>query len=69
MYAIDVFAGAGGMSLGSALSGIPVAAAVELDCHSARTYAANHPDTNLMRLVALLCHACFEGTTLLEGRS
>ena len=48
MYAIDIFAGAGGMSLGSALSGIPVAAAVELDRHSARTYAANHPHTKLM---------------------
>ena len=48
MYAIDIFAGAGGMSLGSVLSGIPVAAAVELDRHSARTYAANHPTTNLM---------------------
>ena len=48
MYAIDVFAGAGGMSLGSVLSGIPVTAAIEVDQHSARTYVANHLHTHLV---------------------
>ena len=48
MYAIDIFAGAGGMSLGSSLSGIPVTAAVELDRHSACTYEANHRNTKLL---------------------
>lgn len=48
VYAIDVFAGAGGMSLGAVMSGIPVVAAVEIDQHSAETYAANHADTKLL---------------------
>lgn len=48
LYAIDVFAGAGGMSLGAIMSGIPVTAAVEIDQHSATTYAANHASTNLL---------------------
>lgn len=48
LYGIDICAGAGGMSLGAVLSGIPVTAAIEMDQHSAHTYAANHADTNLV---------------------
>ena len=48
MYAIDVFAGAGGMSQGALLSGILVTTAIEVDQHSARTYAANHVNTHLI---------------------
>lgn len=44
---IDLFAGAGGMSLGARLAGIDVAFAVEADRHAARTYTANHPETKL----------------------
>ena len=36
------------MSLGAFLSGIPVTAAIEVDHHSARTYAANHSNTHLV---------------------
>lgn len=36
------------MSLGAVLSGMPVTAAIEMDQHSAHTYAANHADTNLV---------------------
>ena len=45
--AVDLFSGAGGMSLGARLAGIHVTLAVESDPHAARTYAANHPRTAL----------------------
>lgn len=45
--AIDLFAGAGGMSLGAQLAGIKVALAVESDPHAARTYTTNHPQTEV----------------------
>jgi DNA (cytosine-5)-methyltransferase 1 len=44
---IDLFAGAGGMSLGARLAGINVLLAVELDRHAAQTYAANHIGTQV----------------------
>lgn len=43
MIGIDLFAGAGGMSLGAVQAGIEVRLAVEADCHAAATYAANFP--------------------------
>ena len=49
MIGIDLFAGAGGMSLGASAAGIEVALAVEVDPHAADTYAHNHPDTALFR--------------------
>src|SRR4051794_19932467 len=45
MIAIDLFAGAGGMSCGAEAAGIKVAMSVESDVHAARTYALNHPST------------------------
>jgi DNA (cytosine-5)-methyltransferase 1 len=47
MIGIDLFAGAGGMSLGASMAGIAVEFAVELDVHAAKTYARNHPATKL----------------------
>lgn len=44
---VDLFAGAGGMSLGAQLAGIHVALAVESDPHAAKTYAASHPGTTV----------------------
>jgi DNA (cytosine-5)-methyltransferase 1 len=44
MVGIDIFAGAGGMSLGAQWAGIKVLAAIEADEHAARTYQRNHPD-------------------------
>lgn len=48
MIGIDLFAGAGGMSLGASDAGIDVKFAVEIDRHAARTYALNHPSTALV---------------------
>lgn len=48
MIGIDLFAGAGGMSLGAKSAGIKIALAVELDKHAAATYKANHNDIRLI---------------------
>ncbi|WP_269813754.1 DNA cytosine methyltransferase [Bowmanella yangjiangensis] len=42
MIGIDLFAGAGGMSLGARLAGVDVQVVVEADKHAAATYARNH---------------------------
>ncbi len=47
MVGIDLFAGAGGMSLGAAQAGIDVALAVELDPHACSTYSLNHSRTRV----------------------
>lgn len=50
--ALDLFAGAGGFSLGMHTAGWHIAAAVEIDEHAAATYLCNlgSPDTRLHRL-------------------
>lgn len=45
---IDLFSGAGGMSLGAEWAGINVKVAVESDPHAAKTYQANHPGTTVL---------------------
>lgn len=45
MQAVDLFAGAGGMSTGASWSGIKVAYAVELESTAVETYRINHPHT------------------------
>jgi DNA (cytosine-5)-methyltransferase 1 len=46
MIGIDLFAGAGGMSLGARWAGIDVKVAVEANQHAAATYARNNPDVD-----------------------
>jgi len=45
---VDLFAGAGGLSLGAQMAGIDVVLAIEKDQHAAATYARNHPKTKLI---------------------
>lgn len=45
---VDLFAGAGGMSLGAELAGVKVCLAVEIDPHATETYRKNHPSTELI---------------------
>lgn len=45
--AVDIFSGAGGMSLGAIDAGIRVELAVEADKHAVETYAHNHPGINV----------------------
>lgn len=47
MIGIDLFAGAGGLSLGAELAGIDVKLAIEKDPYSAETYSYNHKNTIL----------------------
>ncbi|HEY2172009.1 MAG TPA: DNA cytosine methyltransferase, partial [Candidatus Angelobacter sp.] len=48
MIGIDLFSGAGGMSLGAEWSGITVKTAVELDPNAAATYQQNHRAANVL---------------------
>lgn len=45
---VDLFAGAGGLSLGAKMAGIDVVLAIEKDNNSANTYLKNHKDTNVI---------------------
>jgi len=45
---VDLFAGAGGMSLGAQMAGIDVRLAIDKDPHAAETYSHNHPGTRLI---------------------
>lgn len=46
---LDLFAGAGGFSLGFAAAGAKIAAAVEVDAWACETLAANHHDTHIVK--------------------
>ena len=48
MIGIDLFAGAGGMSLGASVAGVKIKVAVEMDKYAAETYKANHSTSNLI---------------------
>jgi DNA (cytosine-5)-methyltransferase 1 len=48
MVGVDLFAGAGGMSLGAREAGVDVRVAVESDPWAADTYARNHPFTHVI---------------------
>ena len=45
---IDLFSGAGGMSLGAEWAGIEVAAAIEADPHAAETFRLNHANSLML---------------------
>ena len=45
---VDIFSGAGGLSLGAEWAGIKVSHAIEIDEKSALTYAKNHPNTKVI---------------------
>lgn len=45
---VDLFSGAGGLSLGAELAGVEVALAVEKDVYASSTYQLNHPKTKVI---------------------
>ena len=48
MIGIDIFSGAGGLSLGAEWAGIEVLCAIEKDINSAKTFKTNHPETKVI---------------------
>lgn len=72
MIGVDLFSGAGGMTLGAKLAGINVLYAVESNSHAAATYAANHPTVKLFqndirKLRKIPVHVKNEQTVLFGG--
>lgn len=45
---IDIFSGAGGMSIGAKFAGVDTVLAVDSDKHAAATYKLNHPDSEVI---------------------
>ena len=46
---IDLFSGAGGLSVGAEMAGITILHAIEINESAAKTYKRNHPLTNVLR--------------------
>ena len=49
LIAIDVFSGAGGLTLGLKRAGFHVKAAVEIEDHAFATYKTNHPEVRAIK--------------------
>ncbi|OIQ22053.1 MAG: DNA (cytosine-5-)-methyltransferase [Flavobacterium sp. MedPE-SWcel] len=49
LKAIDLFSGAGGMSVGASMVGIEVVVAVESDSHAAESFKANHANAEIIQ--------------------
>lgn len=49
LTAVDIFSGAGGMSMGAVMAGISPILAVEFDKYAADTYQVNHPKTKVLQ--------------------
>ena len=45
---MDIFSGAGGLSLGAEMAGITVRYAIEINKSAAYTYKKNHPETSVL---------------------
>jgi len=54
MIGIDLFSGAGGMSLGATLAGVKVKVAVDSDQFAGETFVKNHPNVKLINQSILL---------------
>ena len=49
LYGIDIFSGAGGLSLGAEMAGIHISHAIEINESAANTFARNHKDAQVHR--------------------
>lgn len=50
LFAVDLFSGAGGLSIGAEKAGITIRFAVEKDEHAAETFSHNHPNAEMIKL-------------------
>ena len=47
LYGIDIFSGAGGLSLGAEMAGIVITHAIEIDPHAAASFKNNHKEATV----------------------
>jgi len=57
MIGIDLFSGAGGMSVGATMAGVRVVLAIEAEPNSALTYKRNHPNVDVIQKDIRLIHS------------
>ena len=48
-YGIDIFSGAGGLSLGAEMAGIKISTAIEINPHAAKTFLRNHKGAKVLQ--------------------
>jgi len=48
-YGIDIFSGAGGLSLGAEMAGIKISTAIEINPHAAKTFLLNHKGAKVLQ--------------------
>lgn len=48
-YGIDIFSGAGGLSLGAEMAGVRISTAIEINPHAARTFLRNHKGAKVLQ--------------------
>src|SRR6202041_2930829 len=69
MIGIDLFAGAGGMSLGAEAAGVRVVCAVERDVNAAQTFRLNHPEASVIATpIEKVDQLCFQKPRCHEQR-
>lgn len=49
IYGIDIFSGAGGLSLGAEMAGIRISSAIEINPHAAKTFQRNHKGAKVLQ--------------------
>ncbi len=65
--AVDLFAGAGGLTLGLTMAGWDVIAAIEIDKSAANTHKLNFPDTQILHDIRDVDFQMFRGIDLIAG--
>lgn len=72
MVGIEIFSGAGGMSVGATMAGVDIKLAIEIDKYAAMTYSLNHKETavlnkDIRKVKSIPIKKSKEGTILFGG--